>query len=127
MLAFPFAYSQAGWVLGALITCFCGTLLAISLCVLTKAARAHDALTYQDLAFKMYGNAGKKTLLSTQILCKKSSGGGRRANGEWRLAIGDWHRITTLTFFVLPSFTSFSLPPMMLNKIPSSPGSHTSS
>ena len=59
VLAFPFAYAQAGWVMGALITIFCGFLLSISMCVLVKAARTHNASTYQVRASRVHQNTYK--------------------------------------------------------------------
>ena len=67
LLAFPFAYSQAGSILGLIVTVLCGIVCAISLTVLAKCARNHDAATYPDLADKMYGHRGKQVMLIAQI------------------------------------------------------------
>jgi amino acid permease len=67
VLAFPFAYRQSGYVLGMIITIGASFLLGYSLSVLSRYAREHDAQTYQELAFKVFGAKAKLGIVTTQV------------------------------------------------------------
>ena len=62
VLAFPLAFKQAGYLFGTILTCVYGAIMTGTLIIIAKAAREHDAISYQELLGKMFG-ANTKTFL----------------------------------------------------------------
>lgn len=63
VLAFPLAYKQAGWAFGSILTLGYGVIMTTTLFIIAKAARQHDAISYQELLGRMFGQKTKSFLM----------------------------------------------------------------
>ena len=63
VLAFPLAYKQAGWAFGSILTLGYGVIMTTTLFIVAKAARQHDAISYQELLGRMFGQKTKSFLM----------------------------------------------------------------
>ena len=62
ILAFPYAFSVAGWGLALLISCCAGAVNCYSLTVVLRCARKHNTWSYQAIVAKLYGRRAEQLL-----------------------------------------------------------------
>ncbi|CEM05622.1 unnamed protein product [Vitrella brassicaformis CCMP3155] len=70
VLAFPYAYSQAGIVLGGVLTVVAGILADLSLQLIVLTARATGQIEYYDIAAKLYGPVAR--IIVAALVCLAS-------------------------------------------------------
>ena len=71
VLAFPLAYKQAGWLFGSMLTLGYGVIMTITLIIIARAARQHDAISYQHLLGQMFGPKTKSFLMCKLSTCDR--------------------------------------------------------
>lgn len=68
VLCFPFAFAQAGWALGCIMTCICGGIICYTLTVILRCARKYNVADYQKLIGAMYGDQAGVALTITILI-----------------------------------------------------------